>query len=452
MPQRLFQRVSAKPSAGDDSPWRRSVRWLIGPQLVDLPIRVVAVIYVISNSSPRAYQSDEPGYVALHLLGQVCFVMAAFFPTIAGLSSVGLFVIFLVVYPEFINPLLEPITFAAAVLLAKIRWWLALLFGASAFCLTWLEHQTQVAVPTHYSLVAFILATKFALALAGAYLSWHVENETKLRVEAARRNEELLQNERLAAITDIHDTLSHSHATQAAIMQVLAAESDAIERKRLFGELAIMNAEAQQQFRNLLTRLAERDENRPAVEGSFETEVHRIAEHLRDAAATGGIHIRVHISKLPKVVASGLMDDIAFILRELVTNMIKHAEPGECELSVSYEHEAERPLLLTATNASSQATAFPPRTIHRRVSVYGGSCTVEQREGIYTVTLALPVSAERYPYQGMPQLTGTPSNGVHEYPSGPSEHSNPPAGTRRSDVASTARTSSQPSCQGACND
>src|SRR6218665_3530252 len=89
----------------------RIVRWLVGPRFIDLPIRALAMINALTGLLPGSPESDEPLYLLFHYGSRLLFLVAAFFPIWAGPISVGLFITFMAVFPDFLNPFQEPLAF-----------------------------------------------------------------------------------------------------------------------------------------------------------------------------------------------------------------------------------------------------------------------------------------------------------------------------------------------------
>ncbi|MBO1900610.1 hypothetical protein J4H92_01440 [Leucobacter weissii] len=393
MPQRVFHRISAALASSGSSRLDRLVRVVIGPRLVDPPIRVFALIYAFSGISPLRAETDEVWYLLfIYPLAVGVILLTPFAAGISGLLATGLFIVFIAVYPDYINPFLAPIMFAAAVLLAKLRWRLSLVLTGAAFLVVALEHRLEILVATPFSLLLYTWSTGSALALTGAYLEWRVNRETARKIEAAREHEREVQRIRFGLMNDTHDTVEHSLALQSGIIRAAAHEPDDQERTRMLGELALVNRDAQQQLRQLLLRLAEHDEEQPRSEVRFETEVARIANSLAAAAETGGTRVRVRVGDLPDAVPPEMMEDVRFVLRELITNMVKHAGDGPCELNVTRSAEnGQATLSFETTNSGTADVGLTPRSLGYRAETRGGTCRMVAENGVVHVRLSFPI-------------------------------------------------------------
>lgn len=382
--------------------WSRRVidskifRAAAGPRLIDLPTRVIALTFVIASSNPSAFESNEPLYVALRIASLLLYLLAAFTPLTAGLLATVLFLLFLYVHPEYLNIAQEPLLFSAAVLLSRFRWrasaLLALLVGVTAL----VEHLAPASYPAPIWLTVYAALINCTLGLSGGVLEWRAAREQRQRVVAARAHERELLLTQLKFTADTHDTVSHALATQTAILRVAAASTDEVERTRLLAQLAILGDDAQQQLRRVLHKFSASNGMRPRRDrSSFDLDLRRNVENLCDAAHLGGVSITARVGALPADLPEAIVEDGKLIVRELVTNIVKHSALGsESSIAVSVADGAVALLVFESENDFAGTELPKPRSIADRARLRGGSCAVSLANTKFRVRVELPVSVE----------------------------------------------------------
>lgn len=372
----------------------RILRWLIGPRFIDLPIRALALMNALTGLLPGAAESDEPLYLLFHYGSRLSFLVAAFFPFWAGPMSVALFLVFMALFPDFLNPFQEPLSFAAAVLLSRLRWITSLIWTAGVFGLSWIAYQwtPEVAMPYHLLVYSWLMGS--LLALTGALLERRIHREIELRTQAGREHERQLERERVGFAVNAHDTVSHGLATQAAMIRLLSAEKDQQSVRHLLSELSMANDDTQQQLRSFLAEL--RDDHGELMRAAAEPEgeLEQAAESLRRAAESGGIRLSLDLDLPPAALPPELLDDTRFVLRELVTNMVKHSTaPENCEVSARLETGDEPILVFRSRNPSRRGRESTPRSLSLRAEARGGVCEARHEGEYYVIEARLPIPA-----------------------------------------------------------
>jgi len=370
----------------------RFVRWLIGPRFIDLPIRALALINALTGLLPGAAESDEPLYLLFHFGSRALFLVAAFLPFWGGLLAVVLFIGFMTLFPDFLNPFQEPLQFSAAVLLSRLRWVISLSWTALAFGLSWLAYTVTPDVAMPYELLVYGWLMGSLLALTGAFLEARIKREIELRAEAGREHERQLQRERIGFAVNTHDTVSHGLATQAAMIRLLSVEHDARAARHLLSELSMANDDTQRQLRSFLAELRDDHGELRRAAAEPEGELQQAVDSLRRAAETGGIRLRIDADLPAAEISPELLDDARFVLRELVTNMVKHSTDSEgCELSARLETDDTRNLVFRSRNPADAAAAVVPRSLSLRTESRGGSCLARLDGQNYCVEVRLPI-------------------------------------------------------------
>lgn len=222
-----------------------------------------------------------------------------FTPVIAVSVGLILFVVFVLTYPDFVNPFQTAGEAVVAFLLSQLRLRLFFLFSALLFGV--------VILPTSLGLwggereplttLSFGWLLAVILGLVAAGFERRIQAEISRRESLSRTHERKLERMRLEMVLDTHDTVSHGLAAGSAIARMLGV--DARLEGRTDGkltELALVNAHTQQQLRVLLSRLTD-DPDGHSSSGDFENEILRAAEMIRSATEAGGFEIDIRDSR-----------------------------------------------------------------------------------------------------------------------------------------------------------
>lgn len=369
-------------------------QFLLGSQFVDAPLRVLALVLAISSVLPGAAESREPMYLVLFYLSSALIILAAFYPGRSVIVGVGLFVAHLVMYPEFLNPLQEGIEFAYVVLLAKGRWRLALGVTAAAVGLTWVGQSIQPEVSASFLELTFSWGLSSVLALTGLLLEHRIWQEIHRREAVAISHAQDIQRLRIQFAVDAHDTISHGLATQNAVMRVLKREKTSSTIQHGLGELAMLNERVQQDLRALLHRLIQ-VQAYPAPTLSPRQHFLQALDSLIAAADAGGYAIDLGLDNIPDELDTVLSDQILAIVRELVTNIVKHSDgPDGCSIAICFDKTLQGiGLKITAENPVSSDQLFLPYTVSARAQRMGGTCRSTLHDAKFVVTVTIPPSS-----------------------------------------------------------
>ena len=370
---------------------RAFLRTLSGPRFIDGPIRTIALVLCLSGLMPGAAETDAPGYVVLLFLSCILTVVAAVAPRVGAAGAAAGFLLFLAVYPEYLNPFQESIEFAAAVLLSAWKWRWSLAVTASAFALTGVAMLVQPELATPFPQLGFSWVLNSVIGLSAAFAESRIQRELVRRERAAREHERSVQQLRLGFAVDTHDIVSHGLATQAAMIRIISAEPDPAEAHRKLGELAVANGTSQEQLRVLLGRLTSPPgtAHRPPLTGPG---LRAAVEPMLAAAESGGFPIALTIGAGISPIPDARVDHVLSIARELVTNIVKHASnTAGCRLEVRESiGPMGRSLSLSSVNPTETPVEPAPRSLTVRAEELGGSCRVTHRRGSVEVRVSIP--------------------------------------------------------------
>lgn len=371
----------------------RLLHHLMGPRFVDLPIRVLTLIFGLSAMTTLEAQSNDPLRLALSYVSCALVILSAFVPKSAGIVALMFIPVFTLSHPSVENPFLLPVEFAGMMLLSMLRWrWWLLLLTLEIGLVTLTAGTGNTGTIAIGGLV-FAWALNAPYALAACLLESRIQREIARREHTARENERAIHNLRLRFATDAHDTVSHGLASQAAILRMIEHSAVSEEVRHRIEALSEINTETQQQLRTLLSRLSAAEDPNTALSMPVE-ELRRAIESMGATSAAGGVDISIRIKNLPKTIPAELGVHVMFTAQELVTNLVKHSVPeGNRQLSLSYRSdEAQDWLLLESRNTAKLRRNTTPRTLSHRAHELGGSCRVEF-EGLTRKTIIqLPVS------------------------------------------------------------
>ncbi|MBE2998848.1 sensor histidine kinase [Nocardiopsis sp. HNM0947] len=200
-------------------------------------------------------------------------------------------------------------------------WWL--LAGAVALFAALTVQAVELDVPLAGVVVLWVVLVLWSLFMAGAVLIyvrlWDVTNEALLEQRARARL--AVSEERLRFSRDMHDLLGHS-------LSALVVKSELAERvlERDPARAAEEMTEVQGLARRSLSQV------RAAVRGYREIDLHAEVEAVRTALAANGI--RTEVSGVPENgVPTGTAATAAWVVREGVTNVLRHSEATECRIT-----------------------------------------------------------------------------------------------------------------------
>ena len=363
--------------------------FLRGPRFVDLPIRLVLLLLAVGGVAPSAFESEHLLYVAFSVLASVLVVVVGFFPLGAGTIGLAAALIFSVLFPDYLNPLFAAGIAASAVILSHFRIGSFSIFSAVFFsCVLVVATLSEVERGTE-ALAALVFGWLLGavLGLAAGLFEKRIQSEIIRREDAARDRERDIERLRLNLALDTHDTVSHGLAAQGAIVRMIGIDARMAGREdpRLT-ELALINGHTQQQLRLLLSRLTG-SLGRTAMGGGFAVDVAQSMEMIRSATEAGGFDLEFITGELPVDVPAETAEIAMFVLKEIATNIVKHAsERSKCVIHADSEERSDQRLLcFKGINVCDGKCVSEPRSLTTRVRQAGGTCTVTCGGGVHTV-------------------------------------------------------------------
>ncbi|MEU8028961.1 sensor histidine kinase [Streptomyces sp. NPDC049099] len=232
---------------------------------------------------------------------------------------------------------------------------------------------------------ATFLSSMVTAAILG--LSEAVRELRAAREELARR---AVEKERLRFSRDLHDLLGHT-------LSVIVVKSEAARRlaprdmDAALGQITDIESVGRQ----ALTEIRE------AVtgyrEGSLATELTR----ARSALSAASVEPVVRQSGVPLEPQTEAL--LSWVVREAVTNVVRHSDAGRCEITV--ESGTEQARLTVTDNGSGRPVRRPEQGIGgtglkgltERLAAAGGSLTAgPSPRGGFTVTAELPAAAAEF--------------------------------------------------------
>ncbi|MGW0631232.1 sensor histidine kinase [Streptomyces sp. NPDC002758] len=239
------------------------------------------------------------------------------------------------------------------------------------------------AVNIAYSTFLATMVTAAILSLAEA-----VRELRAAREELARR---AVEKERLRFSRDLHDLLGHT-------LSVIVVKSEAARRLAprdmdaalaQIGDIESVGRQALTEIREAVTGYRE---------GSLATELAR-ADSALSAAGVEPVVSRSGTPLAPQTEAL-----LGWVVREAVTNVVRHSDASRCEITVSSGAERVR---LTVTDNGTGARVTEPREgiggtglkgLTERLATAGGSLRAgPSPRGGFTVTAELPVEPAEFP-------------------------------------------------------
>ncbi|MFC9846277.1 sensor histidine kinase [Streptomyces sp. NPDC060223] len=254
--------------------------------------------------------------------------------------------------------------------LGRVAVGLSVLAGAIAWF-----HEGWAAVNIAYGTLLSTAVTAAILSLSDA-----VRELRAAREELARR---AVEKERLRFSRDLHDLLGHT-------LSVIVVKSEAARRlaHRDLGAALVQVSDIESVGRQALTEIRE------AVtgyrEGSLDTEL----DGARSALAAAGVEPAVRRSGTPLAPQTEAL--IGWVVREAVTNVVRHSGATHCDITV--DSTAERVRLTVTDDGTAPAISQEPGTgtgikgLTERLAAAGGSLEAGPgSRGGFTVSAELPV-------------------------------------------------------------
>ncbi|MFJ2826435.1 sensor histidine kinase [Streptomyces sp. NPDC087263] len=254
--------------------------------------------------------------------------------------------------------------------LGRIALGLSVLAGTIAWF-----HEGWAAVNIAYGTFLSTAVTAAILSLSDA-----VRELRAAREELARR---AVEKERLRFSRDLHDLLGHT-------LSVIVVKSEAARRlaPRDLSAALVQISDIESVGRQALTEIRE------AVtgyrEGSLDTEL----DGAHSALSAAGVEPAVRRSGIPLAPQTEVL--LGWVVREAVTNVVRHSGATHCDISV--DSTSERVRLTVTDDGTAPATTQEPGTgtgikgLTERLAAAGGSLEAGQgSRGGFTVSAELPV-------------------------------------------------------------
>lgn len=207
------------------------------------------------------------------------------------------------------------------------------------------------------AVVIYLLLTTVSGAI-GLLFRFARRREQRLTEQLVRRaaaEQEIRQEERLLIADELHDVVSHD-------LTVIVMQTEMMEFERnaesLLNSQRSIRAAARKALRDL-HRLVERvDDERQDVHAKPATLASALSEASDVIVGTGrkfSATVAVELATLPRIVDTTL----ARMLREAVTNVLKHAGPGPVSLDLAERGGRVVLTLRSGTRETSEAAALP---------------------------------------------------------------------------------------------
>ncbi|WP_426508716.1 sensor histidine kinase [Dactylosporangium sp. McL0621] len=218
------------------------------------------------------------------------------------------------------------------------------------------------------------------------------------RAQAAERSRQMLQRaaveERLRVARELHDVIAHTMTlivVKAAIGNHVAEASPAEARDAL-QVIEATGRTAMLEVRRVLDMLREDTPYAP-------TRGLRDLPALVELASVGGVQVRLDVDRPEEAVAAGMPESVELavyrIVQEAITNVVKHASPARCHVSVvvgadqvciEVDDDGKRP-------ARTGSVGHGLIGMRERVALHGGTFSAGPRtEGGFSVRALLPAA------------------------------------------------------------
>lgn len=209
---------------------------------------------------------------------------------------------------------------------------------------------------------ATVVAASWALARAVRARRRHVAQL------AASRADQAVAEERLRIARDIHDVVGHSLsliAMKAAVANHLA-DSHPEQGRAALGTIERVSRSALDDIRVVLGALRDPADTAPSF-----AELDRLVETVRSAGVTVDVDRAADLTRVPAAVQASAYR----IVQEALTNVLRHAGPTRCRLTVAVEPGA---LAVAVVDDAGRGRAVGPpghglRGMHERAVMHGGT-------------------------------------------------------------------------------
>jgi signal transduction histidine kinase len=255
-------------------------------------------------------------------------------------------------------------------------------------------HSTDTAAQC-LLLIAISWTVGYAVSQQRGYAAARREQAERLAEERLAEARRAMTEERLRIARELHDVIAHTLsviAVQAGVANHVAGERPD-EPLRALASIEHTSREALREMRALLEVL--RAGGAVAVTPEPAPGLDNVGA-LVARAAEAGIAVRVDMTGERPRLSAGVDLAAYRVVQEAVTNVIKHAEVGECVVGVAYEPAQVR---VTVTDdgtgrAGGEPTGHGLAGMRERVSAYGGRFDAgPRRDRGFEVSATFPTSA-----------------------------------------------------------
>lgn len=228
-----------------------------------------------------------------------------------------------------------------------------------------------------------VLVTGWALGFAARERRRHAEDD------AVRRTEQAVAEERLRIARELHDIVAHSMsliAVKAGIGNHVAEERPAEAREALRA-IEAASRSSLTEMRHLLGVLRSEVDSPALAPAPGPAGI----PALVDRARTAGVTVTLSLDDTDDL-TEGIGLSVYRIVQEALTNVVRHAAPARCAVTVAVTEETVR---VEATNTGPLTVRGPGGHgligMRERVAVYGGTFEAGPRpEGGWRVVAVLP--------------------------------------------------------------
>ncbi|RKN40646.1 histidine kinase [Micromonospora endolithica] len=267
-------------------------------------------------------------------------------------------------------------------------WWGAAVVGAAPLVGSWrLVPPTLVAALAVAGAVALANGTSAArsllvtavvgvsIAAVNGFQVWFWELLVRAERGQAAQARLAAAQERLRFAADVHDLLGH-HLTVIALKAELAARLAPTDAGRAGREAA----EAQRLAASALVEL------RRTVHGYRRVDLGEQLTAMGEVLRSSGV--RCTVVRPPDALPPEAAAQLAAVLREAGTNVLRHSRAGWCRIEIDQEDDVAR---MTVTNDGARAEPTPDRHSHglrglaERLAAAGGTLRTGCADGVFTV-------------------------------------------------------------------
>lgn len=342
---------------------------------------VCVVVAVAITADLGGVRGPEPAaYLFAVCLGALMLVRRRF-PVLALVATAaGLLAYYWVGFPPIGLALPVAAALYSAAEAGRLR--IAILTAAALVLISTGFRAAQGENPAY--LFGFELASTVAIMVAAIALGDSVRGRRLLRAEREAEARRRVEAERLRIARDLHDVLAHTLAV-VSVQSAVASEAVHDDPAATDAALTTIRAATDEAFRELHATL---DALRPdaAPTGSV-----RDLDALVAATGHSGLPVDVRVEGDP-VPLPVVVDTTAYrIVREALTNTLRHAHARRAEVLVSYGPDR---LGLTISDDGRGGEPTPGRGItgmRERATLLGGKVAVGPRPGGFAVTAELPL-------------------------------------------------------------